>query len=113
MDHMLVAWMTGVFSAHVLEDVEFVHWFQASIRIGSQYLYCNMTGSLGAALVIIVRHYEKFEECLRQIFCQPDSRVHAVAEFGYDLIFGVEVFAKLNRVVATGAIAFGGLFERY
>ena len=38
MDNMLVAWMTGVVLTYVLEDVEFVHCYQASIRIGSQYL---------------------------------------------------------------------------
>lgn len=41
-------------------------------------------------------NHGKNGEDLRQIFCQPDSRVHAVAEFRNDLVSVVEDFAKVN-----------------
>ena len=43
-DNMFVAWMTGIGPTDVPEDVEFVHRFQASIRIGSQDFQRNMAG---------------------------------------------------------------------
>ena len=50
---------------------------------------------------------------LRQIFGQPDSRVHAVSEFGNDLVSVVEDFAKANWMVATRTVVFGFLFGRH
>lgn len=112
MDNMFVAWMIGVGQTYVLEDVELVHRFQASIRIGSQNLQRNMAGWLGAALITIINHVKTGED-LRQIFGQPESKIHAVAEFGNDLVFVVEVFAKMNRMVATKTVAIGVLFRRH
>jgi hypothetical protein len=43
-DNMFVAWMSRIRPTYMLEDVEFVHGVQASIRIGSQDLQRDMVG---------------------------------------------------------------------
>lgn len=58
-------------------------------------------------------YYLEPGEDSHHVFSKPDSRVHAVAEFGNDLVSVVEEFPKVNWIIATKTVVFKFLFGRY
>jgi len=76
--------------------------YESAVKIFS----ATWRGDRELALTTIMNHAKTGGD-LRQIFGETDSRVHAVAEFGNDLVSVVEDFAKANWMVATRTVVSG------